>query len=327
MKASEGEMHLSKLFLVTGGAGFIGSHLVERLVRDGKGVRIIDDLTTGKRENIEPFLPEVEFVHGDVRDLELLRRAMDGVDYVLHQAAIPSVPRSIDDPATTNSVNVEGTLNVLIAARDAGVKRVVYASSSSVYGDSPTLPKRETMRPEPLSPYAVGKLAGELYCQVFHRVYGLETVALRYFNVFGPRQDPESQYAGVVPKFINLLLAGDPPTIFGDGEQSRDFTYVQDVVDANLLAVEAEGVSGEVFNIACGERLTINRLVEILSDLVGAKRRPTYASPRPGDVKHSVADVAKAKALLGYTPAVTVQEGLKRTLDWILANRDSKGMP
>jgi UDP-glucose 4-epimerase len=320
-------MHLSKLFLVTGGAGFIGSHLVERLVRDGKGVRIIDDLTTGKRENIEPFLPEVEFVHGDVRDLELLRRAMDGVDYVLHQAAIPSVPRSIDDPATTNSVNVEGTLNVLIAARDAGVKRVVYASSSSVYGDSPTLPKRETMRPEPLSPYAVGKLAGELYCQVFHRVYGLETVALRYFNVFGPRQDPESQYAGVVPKFINLLLAGDPPTIFGDGEQSRDFTYVQDVVDANLLAVEAEGVSGEVFNIACGERLTINRLVEILSDLVGAKRRPTYASPRPGDVKHSVADVAKAKALLGYTPAVTVQEGLKRTLDWILANRDSKGMP
>ena len=327
LKASKGEAYLSKLFLVTGGAGFIGSHLVERLVRDGKGVRIIDDLTTGKRENIEPFLSEVEFVHGDVRDLELLRRAMDGVDYVLHQAAIPSVPRSIDDPATTNSVNVEGTLNVLIAARDAGVKRVVYASSSSVYGDSPTLPKRETMRPEPLSPYAVGKLAGELYCQVFHRVYGLETVALRYFNVFGPRQDPESQYAGVVPKFINLLLAGDPPTIFGDGEQSRDFTYVQDVVDANLLAVEAEGVSGEVFNIACGERLTINRLVEILSDLVGAKRRPTYASPRPGDVKHSVADVAKAKALLGYTPAVTVQEGLKRTLDWILANRDSKGMP
>jgi nucleoside-diphosphate-sugar epimerase len=318
---------LSKLFLVTGGAGFIGSHLAERLVQEGRRVRIIDNLTTGKRENIELFLPGVEFIPGDIRDLELVRRAMDGVDYVLHQAAIPSVPRSVMDPLATNTSNVDGTLNVLFAAQEAEVKRVIYASSSSVYGDSPVLPKSEEMLPEPCSPYAVSKLAGELYCQAFYRVYGLETVALRYFNVFGSRQDPDSQYAGVVPKFVRLLLHGDPPTIFGDGEQSRDFTYVDNVVDANLLAVEAEGVSGEVFNIACGERLTVNSLAAMLGDLIGAKHRPIYAPPRAGDVRHSVADVAKATTLLGYTPAVTVREGLKRTLDWFMVDSDSKGMP
>ncbi|MCK4394582.1 SDR family oxidoreductase, partial [Candidatus Bipolaricaulota bacterium] len=277
---------MSELYLVTGGTGFIGSHLVERLVQDGQRIRVIDNLSTGKKENLEPFLSEIEFIEGDVRDSELLREAMDSVDYVLHQAAIPSVPRSVEDPLTTNSANVGGTLNVLLAARDAGVKRVVYASSSSIYGDSPVLPKKETMAPDPRSPYAVSKLAGELYCQVFHRVYGLETVCLRYFNVFGPRQDPNSQYSGVVAKFITSLLEGKQVTIFGDGEQSRDFTYVENVVEANLLAVKADGVSGGVLNIACGDRLSVNELARLLAEIVGAdpKLEPRYAAPRPGDV-------------------------------------------
>jgi len=249
---------MSELYLVTGGAGFIGSHLVEELVKQGQRVRVIDNLSTGKKENIKPFLGEIEFVEGDIRDLELVRAAMDGVEYVLHQAAVPSVPRSVKDPLTSNSVNVEGTLNILVAARDADVKRVVYASSSSVYGDTPVLPKHEDMKQEPRSPYAVSKLTGELYCQVFYYVYGLETVVLRYFNVFGPQQDPKSQYAAVVPKFITALLHGESPTIFGDGEQSRDFTYIENVVAANLLATKAPDVAGEVFNIAYGERITVN---------------------------------------------------------------------
>jgi len=305
-------------YLVTGGAGFIGAHLVDRLLHDGHGVRVIDNLSTGKKENIEPFLDKIEFIKGDIRNLELVHRAMEGVDYVLHEAAVPSVPRSVKDPLTTNSANVEGTLNILIAAHDIGVKRVVYASSSSVYGDTPTLPKDEGVRPEPRSPYAVSKLAGELYCQVFHQVYGLETVALRYFNVFGPRQDRESQYAAVVPKFITALLRGEPPTIFGDGEQSRDFTYVENVVEANLLAAKAPDVAGEVFNIACGERITVNELARLLSQTVGAPAEltPQSAEERPGDVRHSLADVSSARTRLGYEPKVNTKEGFERTVEW-----------
>jgi len=309
---------LSQLYLVTGGAGFIGSHIVERLIQVDQRVRVIDNLCTGKKENLEPFLSEIDFIEGDVRDLDLLRETMNGVDYVLHQAAIPSVPRSVKDPLTTNSANVDGTLNVLLAARDAGVKRVVYASSSSIYGDSPVLPKKETMAPDPRSPYAVSKLAGELYCQVFHRVYGLETVILRYFNVFGPRQDPNSQYSGVVAKFITSLLDGEQVTIFGDGEQSRDFTYVENVVEANLIAVKADGISGSVFNIAYGDRLSVNELARLLAEIVGAdpKLKPRYAAPRPGDVLHSQADISKAGTLLGYEVGVDVKSGLLETIRW-----------
>jgi len=308
---------LSQLYLVTGGAGFIGSHLVEELVKQGQRVRVIDNLSTGKKENIEPFSEKIEFVEGDIRDLELVRDGMDGVDYVLHQAAVPSVPRSVKDPLTSNSANVEGTLDILIAARNAGVKRVVYASSSSVYGDTPVLPKDEDMKQEPRSAYAVSKLAGELYCQAFYHAYGLETVALRYFNVFGPRQDPKSQYAAVVPKFITALLHGEPPTIFDDGNQSRDFTYIENVVEANLLATRAAGVTGEVFNIACGERITVNELARFLMEIirVNPELKPEYAPPRLGDVRHSLADISKARKLLGYKVKVSVHEGLKRTME------------
>ncbi len=304
------------LYLVTGGAGFIGSHLVEELVKQGEDVRVLDNLSTGKKKNIEPFLSKIEFVEGDIRELELVKKAMDGVDYVLHQAAVPSVPRSVKDPLTSNSANVEGTLNVLIAARDAGVKRVVYASSSSVYGDTPVLPKHEEMKQAPRSPYAVSKLAGELYCQAFYHVYGLETVALRYFNVFGPWQDPESQYAAVVPKFITALLHSEPPMIFGDGEQSRDFTYIENVVEANLLAAKAPGVAAEVCNIACGERITINELARMLAEIIGVNIEPEHTPPRSGDVRDSLADISKAKRLLGYEGAVAVREGLEQTVEW-----------
>jgi len=307
---------LAKLYLVTGGAGFIGSHLVEELVKQGQRVRVIDNLSTGKKENIKPFLEKIEFIEGDIRDLEIVREAMDEVDYVLHQAAVPSVPRSVKDPLTSNSVNVEGTLNILIAARDAGVKRVVYASSSSVYGDTPVLPKHEDMKQEPRSPYAVSKLAGELYCQASYHVYGLETVALRYFNVFGPWQDPQSQYAAVVPKFITALLHGKPPMIFGDGEQSRDFTYIENVVAANLLAAKAPNVAGEAFNIACGERITINELARMLAEFIGVTTEPEHTPARSGDVLHSLADISKAKRLLGYEGKVGVHEGLKQTVEW-----------
>lgn len=314
---------MPEVYLVTGGAGFIGSHLVERLVQVDQRVRVIDNLSTGKKENLDPFLSKIEFIEGDIRDLELLREAMDSVDYVLHQAALPSVPRSVEDPLSTNSANVDGTLNVLVAARDAGVKRVVYASSSSIYGDPPVLPKKETMTPEPCSPYAVSKLAGELYSQVLHRVYGLETICLRYFNVFGPRQDPSSHYSGVVAKFIASLLDGKAPTVFGDGEQSRDFTYVENVVEANLLAVRAKRVSGEVFNIASGEQLTVNGLVRLLGDIleVPSGLEAKYAPARPGDVRHSLADISKAMTFLGYEPAVNAKEGFKRTVEWYRSHR------
>lgn len=310
------------LMLVTGGAGFIGSHIVEKLLDVGHDVRVLDDLSTGSRENVEGFGAGMEFVEGDVRDIDVVRCATTGVDVVFHEAALASVPRSVDDPVTTNNVNVLGTLNVLLASRDAGVGRVVYASSSSIYGESPELPKREDMAPAPQSPYAVSKLAGEYYCGVFSRLYGLDCVALRYFNVFGPRQDPTSQYAAVVPIFVTALLAGRRPVVYGDGEQSRDFTYVDNVVAANILAADGGGCAGEVMNAACGSTVTVNELFGKLCELVGASLRPIYEAPRPGDVKHSYADIAKARSSLRFEPSVGFEEGLVRTIDWFRrANR------
>jgi len=314
-------IHNPSSILVTGGAGFIGSNIVAELVRRGERVRILDNLSTGRRENIAPLLspeanPGIEFIEGDLRDLETVRRAVEGVDYVLHQAALPSVQRSIEDPLATNEVNARGTLNLLIAARDAGVKRVVYASSSSIYGDSPALPKTEGMRPAPKSPYAASKLAGEHYCQAFYQVYGLETVILRYFNVFGPNQDPTSQYAAVIPKFVTAMLRGERPVIYGDGLQSRDFTYVTNVIRANLLAAKAEGVAGEVFNIACGKRYNLLELVAVINRILGTDLAPIHTAPRPGDVRHSQADISKAERMLGYRVEVEFEEGLKRIVEW-----------
>jgi len=282
---------LAERYLVTGGAGFIGSHIVTRLVKDGHFVRVVDDLSSGKRENIEHIREAIEFVQCDIRNAAAVREATEGVDYVLHQAAVSSVAKSVADPVTSAAVNIAGTINVLVAARDAGVKRVVFASSAAVYGESEVSPKREDMQPDPVSPYAADKLAGEAYCRVFGRVYGLETVALRYFNVFGPRQDPQSDYAAAVPKFITTLLQGEAPTIFGDGEQSRDLVYVEDVVAANLLAAHAPAASGKVFNIAGGKSLTINEVVATLIQLIGIDVAPMYGPVRAGDVRHSAADI------------------------------------
>ena len=304
------------LYLVTGGAGFIGSHIVEELIRRRERVRVLDNFSTGRRENLAPFLEHIELIEGDLRDLPTVRRAVEGVDYVLHQGAIPSVPRSVADPLASNSANVTGTLHLLVAARDAGVRRVIYAASSSAYGDSPTLPKQEDMPTAPKSPYAVSKLAGEHYCRAFTEVYGLETVSLRYFNVFGPRQDPTSQYAAVVPLFITAMLQGEPPTVHGDGLQSRDFTYVSNVVHANLLAATAPGVAGRLFNIACGQRYTLLNLIAILDEIVDAHVTPIHTDPRPGDVRHSLADVAAAQEALGYRAEVDFNEGLRRTVAW-----------
>ena len=302
-------------YLVTGGAGFIGSHLVEELVRRGERVRVVDNLSTGKRHNIAP-LPSVEFVEGDLADLEVARRTVAGIDYVLHQAAIPSVPRSVQDPITSNRANIDGSLNILVAARDAGVKRLVYAGSSSAYGDTPTLPKIETMPTAPLSPYALQKLVAEQYCQMFTRLYGLETVTIRYFNVFGPRQDPSSPYSGVISLFISALCEGRQPTIYGDGEHTRDFTYVANVVDGVLRACTAPGASGEIINVATGGRISLNTLFKTICDLVKASVEPIYAPPRPGDVKDSQADISKARRVLGYEPIVSFEEGLARTVAW-----------
>jgi len=302
--------------LVTGGAGFIGSHLVERILGLGHEARVLDDFSTGHRENLAPFADDIDLHVGDVRDIEAVRRAVDGVDIVFHEAALASVPRSVDDPITSNEVNVGGTLNVLVAARDAGVRRLVYASSSSIYGDSPELPKREDMAPSPESPYAVGKLAGEHYCSVFSSLYGLECVALRYFNVFGPRQDPGSQYAAVIPIFATALLSGRRCLIHGDGEQSRDFTYVANVVDANLLAAEADGVAGEVMNVACGDTVTVSTLHDRLRGLTGSDLEPEHGPERAGDVKHSYADISRARELLAFEPGVCFDEGLERTVKW-----------
>ena len=304
--------------LVTGGAGFIGSHLVEELVRRGRAVRVLDNLSTGHRENLAAVADRIEFVEGDILDPVAVRDAMRGVRRVFHQAALRSVPRSVDDPQSSNRVNVEGTLNILVAARDAGVDRVVYASSSSVYGRTDVLPLVETMAPQPVSPYAVSKLAGEYYCQVFTRVYGLATVGLRYFNVFGPRQDPASQYAAVVPRFIAAAFRGESLEIHGDGLQSRDFTYVGNVVAANCLAAESPRAAGEAFNVACGSQHTLMDIVERLRDLAGADGAPLrwhHTPDRPGDVRHTCADIGKAWRLLGYEVLTGFEEGLTRTIE------------
>ncbi len=303
-------------YLVTGGAGFIGSNIVEELLRRGHQVRVLDNFATGRRENLTPFLDRIELIEGDLRSYHIVREAVDGMDFILHQGALPSVPRSIKDPITSNEVNVAGTLNILDAARDAGVKRVVFASSSSIYGDSEKLPKQEDMTPNPLSPYAVSKLAGEKYCQVFARIYGLHTVALRYFNVFGPRQDPTSQYSAVIPKFITAILNNKQPTIYGDGTQSRDFTYVTNVVEANILATEADFPPGMVFNCACHERIDLNQLVKDINEILGKHIEPLYTDPRPGDVKHSFADIERIQKYLGYRPKVYFREGLEKTIEW-----------
>jgi UDP-glucose 4-epimerase len=299
--------------LVTGGGGFIGSHLVERLLSDGHDVRLLDSFVTGQRSNLQ-HLEGAEVVEGDIQSFERVYNACRGCEVVLHQAALPSVPRSIADPLMTNVVNVTGTLNVLLAARDNDVRRVVHASSSSVYGANPVLPKVETLQPRPVSPYSVSKLAAEGYCRAFSNVYGLESVVLRYFNIFGPRQNPWSQYSAVVPRFIMAALEGRRPVIFGDGEQSRDFTFVENAVQANVLAMSAPGVAGELFNIACGGRITLNQMVRTLSEIVGTEIRPQYAAPRTGDVVESMADIGHARALLGYEPRVSFEEGLRRTV-------------
>ena len=313
---------MSGLYLVTGGAGFIGSNIAEKLVASGEKVRVIDNFLTGKKENMDTFIDKIEFIKGDIRDLETVKKAVDNVDFVIHQAALPSVPKSVELPIESNEHNTNGTLNILFAAKEAGVKRVVYAASSSAYGDQPQSPKVETMRPMPMSPYAVNKLAGEHYCAAFSTVYGLETVALRYFNVFGPRQDPTSFYSAVIPKFISALLKNEAPTIFGDGEQSRDFTYIDNIVSANLLACKVEGVGGQLFNIACGESFTLNQLFLNLQDIMGTSIKPIYEAPRVGDIKHSLADINKAKTLLGFEVLVDFKEGLRKTAEWFTAQKN-----
>ncbi|MCK5318451.1 MAG: SDR family oxidoreductase, partial [Anaerolineales bacterium] len=289
-----------KRFVITGGAGFIGSNIVDRLIAEDNEVVVIDNLLTGCMDNLEGLNSNIRFVNDDIQDMDMLAREFEGSDYVLHQAALASVPRSIKNPIASNQNNIDGTLNVLVAARDAGVKRVVYASSSSAYGNTPTLPKHEGMASDPLSPYAITKLVGEQYCKVFYEIYGLETVSLRYFNVFGPRQDPNSQYAAVIPKFITAMQNDERPVIFGDGEQSRDFTYVQNNVNANLLACTASNAAGKMFNIACGDRITLNQLVEVLNDILGKDIEPLYEEERAGDVKHSLADITLAQDVLDY---------------------------
>ena len=302
-------------YLVTGGAGFIGSHLSTELLRRGHKVRVADSLITGKRRNLA-HIPDVEFVEGDLADADFARQVAEGCDYVLHQAAIPSVPRSVKDPITSNRANVDATLSMLVAARDAGVKRFVFAGSSSAYGNTPTLPKREDMPSNPLSPYALQKVVGEQYLQMFTRLYGLETVSTRYFNVFGARQDPSSPYSGVISVFATALLENRSPTIYGDGEQTRDFTYVANVVDGVLRACEAPGASGEVINVATGGRVSLNTLFRSMRDIIGGTLEPTYVEPRQGDVRDSQADIGKAKALLGYEPIVSFEDGLEHTIDW-----------
>lgn len=302
--------------LVTGGSGFIGAHLVERLLGDGHHVRVLDNFATGRRENLLAVGADVELVEGDIQSYERVHRAVRGSEVVFHHAALPSVPRSVQDPLTSNATNVTGTLNVLLAARDEGVSRAVFASSSSVYGANPELPKHEGLTPMPISPYAVAKLAGEGYCSSFFRVFGLETVAVRYFNVFGPRQDPLSQYSAVIPRFITALQSGQAPIVYGDGEQSRDFTYIDNVIEGTVLAMSAPGVGGEVFNVAAGRRVTLNELLGHLRPLVGAEVEAHHEEPRPGDVRHSHAQITRAQEKLGYRTVVSVEEGLRRTLDW-----------
>jgi len=307
-------------FLVTGGAGFIGSNICKGLVSQGCFVRVIDNLLTGKKANLASILDKIDFLQADMGDRNVACAAMKDIDIVLHEGALPSVPRSVDDPAATHRHCVDATFTLLLAARDARIKRFVYASSSSAYGDTPTLPKVETMPPSPLSPYAAAKLMGEYYCKVFSGVYGLQTISLRYFNVFGPHQDPTSQYAAAIPAFVTSILKDKPPTIYGDGTQSRDFTYVDNVVDANLLAARAKQTKGEVVNIACGQAVTVNEIINMINELCGKNSRPIYTASRPGDVKHSLADITLAKKLIAFTPKVSFRQGLEKAIDWYRKN-------
>ncbi len=311
-------------YLVTGGAGFIGSHTVDELVRRGHEVVVLDDLSAGKEENLARVAAKIQFIRGSITDLETVREACRGVDFVLHLAARTSVPRSVKDPLETNRINVDGTLNILVAVRDARVRRVVFAASSAAYGDTPTLPKSETMPPAPISPYGVSKYVGEAYAQVFGRVYGLENVSLRYFNVFGPRQDPSSPYSGVLSRFITALLDGGQPVVFGDGEQSRDFTYVDNVVDANLLACEAPQASGQVFNVGTGGRYTLNQTLRLLGKISGKPAQARYDPPRDGDIRDSQADIERARKRLGYNPRIDFEEGLRRTWEWYQSRHRSR---
>ena len=310
-------MALTGIALVTGGAGFIGSHIARALVESGARVRVIDNLSTGYEKNIEAIGSDVDFVKADVGDEQALNKALSGVELIFHEAAIPSVPRSVDRPVETHQASVDATFKLLLSARDHKVRRLIYAASSSAYGDQPDLPKREDMRPAPLSPYAVAKLVGEYYCQVFTRVYGLETVSLRYFNVFGPRQDPTSQYSGVISRFMSALMTGEQPVIYGDGEHSRDFTYISKVIDANLRAAESTAAVGEVMNIANGQRTTLNELLDVMKMVTGKSQVTVrHEAPRAGDVRDSLADLTQARTLLGYEPRVSLEEGLKLTFDW-----------
>jgi UDP-glucose 4-epimerase len=318
-------MSLSGIVLVTGGAGFIGSHIAAALGERGARVRVIDDLSTGYRENIDEIGGDVDFINASLIDEGALMRALEDVELVYHEAAIPSVPRSVANPRETHKASVDATFSLLLAARDRGVRRVVYAASSSAYGDQPELPKREDMRPAPLSPYAVAKMVGEYYAQVFTRNYNLETVSLRYFNVFGPRQDPSSQYSGVISRFVSALLSNERPLIFGDGEQSRDFTYIANVVDANMRAAETVAGIGHVINVANGESISLNELLEVVKKLVGkADVEPEYREPRAGDVRDSLADITRAREMLGYEPLVGLEEGLRQTIDWWKQSRFNK---
>jgi len=307
-------------FLVTGGAGFIGSNICRRLVSEGYFVRAIDNFITGKRENISDIIGNIDFIEADMGDESIARKAVKDIDVVLHQGALPSVPRSVDDPAATHQHCVNATFTLLLASRDAQVKRFVYAASSSAYGDTPTLPKVETMPAQPLSPYAAAKLMGEYYAKVFYNVFGLETISLRYFNVFGPYQDPASQYAAAIPAFVTAILKDESPTVYGDGEQSRDFTYVDNVIEANLLAARVNQTKGEVINIACGQRITINEIITMINKLVGKDIQPVYTDPRPGDVKHSLADITLASKTIGYEPLISFHEGLEQAIDWYREN-------
>jgi len=307
-------------FLVTGGAGFIGSNLVERLIADGTKVRVIDNFSTGNRKNLEPFQKQIDFREVDICDLSALQKAVVGCDTIFHQAAIPSVPKSVIDPISSHNADITGTLHVLWAAKEAGVKRVVYAASSSAYGDSDVLPKREDMIPRPISPYGLMKYVGEEYCRLFTMLYGVETVSLRYFNVFGPRQDPTSQYSGVLSRFITAMLRGDRPVIFGDGEQSRDFTFVSNVVAANLQAGRSQKAVGHVYNVACGTRITLKDVVKVLNHILGTKLAPIFEPARAGDIRHSMADIQRAADDLGYSPETGFESGLVKTVDWYRKN-------
>jgi UDP-glucose 4-epimerase len=307
-------------FLVTGGAGFIGSNICRKLVSDGCFVRVIDNLITGKKSNLDGIIDKIEFIEADMGQEDVATNAMKDIDVVLHQGAVPSVPRSVDDPATTHKHCVNATFTLLLCARDAGIKRFVFAASSAAYGDNPNLPKVESMLAMPLSPYAVAKLAGEYYCSVFYRVYGLQTISLRYFNVFGPYQDPTNQYAAAIPAFVTEILKDQPPTIYGDGEQSRDFTYIDNVVEANLAAARTKQTMGQVVNIACGERVTVNEIIKLINEIVGKNVQPNYTDSRPGDVKHSLADITLAKEAIDFEPAVDFRTGLEKAILWYREN-------